>query len=199
MKTMKDCHDLYLRCHALLLANVFEKFKNNSLKIYGLWPSHYLGAPSLSWDAMLKMPKTEIKLIPEPDTCICFFEIGTKGEISYISNRYSKANNKYLKSYDPKQESKHITYLDANNLYVYAMSKFLPTSGLKWIHPKEFHLKKYTSNSSRGSVLEVDLEYPKELLKLHSDYRLAPDKIEIKRETLFEHQLKIADLYNIPV
>ena len=57
-----------------------------------------------------------------------FFEKCTKGGISYISNRYSKANNKYLKSYDPKQESKDIIYLDAKNLHGYAMSKFLPTS-----------------------------------------------------------------------
>ena len=110
-----------------------------------------------------------------------------------ISNRYSKANNKYLKSYDPKQESKH-TYLDANNLYGYAMSKFLPTSGFKWIDPEEFDLNKYTSNSLKGCILEVDLEYPKELRELHSDYPLAPDKIEIKREMLSEYKLKIADL-----
>ena len=70
--------------------------------------------------------------------------------VSYISNRYIKAKNKYLKSYDPKQESKHITYLDANNSYGYPISKFVPTSGFKWIDPKEIEL----------NVLEVDLEYP---------------------------------------
>ena len=68
-----------------------------------------------------------------------------------------------MKSYDPKQESKHIIYLDANNLYGYAMSKFLPTSGFKWIDPKKFLLNKYTRNSLKGCALEVDLEYPKEL------------------------------------
>ena len=61
----------------------------------------------------------------------------------------TKTNDKYLKSYDPKQESKHVIYLDANNLYGYAMSKFLPTGGFKWIDPEEFDLKKYTNNSSR--------------------------------------------------
>ena len=68
-----------------------------------------------------------------------------------------------MKSYGPKQESKHIIYLDANNLYGYAMSKFLPTSGFKWIDPKKVLLNKYTSNSLKGCALEVDLEYPKEL------------------------------------
>ena len=79
------------------------------------------------------------------------------------------------------------------------MSKFLRTNGFKWIDPKEFDLNKYTSNSSKGCVLEVDLEYPTELRELHNDYPLAPDKIEIKREMLSDYQLKIEDLYNIPI
>ena len=94
-KTMKDYHDLYLKCDVLLFVDVFEKFRNNSLKNYGLCPSHYLSALFL------------IDII--------------------ISNRYSKASNKYLIYYDTKQESKHI-YLDENNLYGYVVSKFLPTS-----------------------------------------------------------------------
>ena len=100
----------------------------------------------------------------------------------------NKSNNKNFKSYDPKQESKHIIYLDldANNLYGYAMSNFLPTGGFKWIDTKEFDLNKYTSNSLKGCVLEVDLEYPKALRELHNDYPLAPDKREIKREMLSE-------------
>ena len=60
-----------------------------------------------------------------------------RGGVSYISKRYTKANKKYLKYYDPKQELNYIIYLDANNLYGYVMSKFFPTSGLKCIDPKE--------------------------------------------------------------
>ena len=66
MKTMKDYDDFYLKCDVLLLADVFEKFRSNSLKNYGLCPSHYLSAPSLSWDAMLKMTKIELELILDP-------------------------------------------------------------------------------------------------------------------------------------
>ena len=109
---------------------------------------------------MFKIIKIKLELIQDPDMYI-FFEKGIKGGISYISNRYSKVDNKYLKSYEPKQESKDIIYLDTNNLYGYAISKFLPTSGFKWIDPKEFDLNKYTSNSSKGCVLAVDLEYRK--------------------------------------
>ena len=79
------------------------------------------------------------------------------------------------------------------------MSKFIPTSGFRWIDTKEFDLNKYTSNSSKGCILEVDLEYPKELQELHNDYPLAPDKIKIKREMLSDYQLKIAYLFNISI
>ena len=110
-----------------------------------------------------------------------------------------KARRKYLNFYDPKRESKHIIYFDANNLYGYTMPKFLPGSGFKWIDSKEFDLKKYSSNSSKGCVLQGDLKYPKELQEWHNDYSLAPEKIQIKREILSEHQLRIADLHSIPI
>ena len=71
-----------------------------------------------------------------------------------------------------------------NNLRGYAMSKFFPTSWFKWINAKEFDSNKHTSNSSKGCVLEVDLEYPIELRELHNDYSLDLSKIEIKREML---------------
>ena len=87
-------------------------------------------APALSWDGMLNMKKLKLELIPDPDMCI-FSEKVTKAEISYISNRQSKANKKRLKSYDPKQESQHIIYLDRNGLYGYAMYKLLPKIGFK--------------------------------------------------------------------
>ena len=100
------------------------------------------------------------------------------GGVSYVSNRYSKANNKYLKSYEPKQKSKHIIYLDAKNSYGYPMPNFLSTSRFKWKNPKEFQLNNFTSNSSKGCI---DLEYPRKLRELYNDYPLAPDKIEMKQ------------------
>ena len=90
---MKDYCDFYLKCYVLLLADVFEKFRNNSLKNCGLCPSHYLSTPGLCWDAMLKMTKIELELNSEPDMYL-LFEKSTEGGISYISSRYNKANNK---------------------------------------------------------------------------------------------------------
>ena len=107
MKTTKDHHGLYLKCGILLSADVLEKFRNNSLKKFGLCTGHYLSAPALSWGAMLNMTKVEIELVTDPDMYIVFEKI-MRGGFSYISNRYSKASNNYLKSYDPKQKSKHI-------------------------------------------------------------------------------------------
>ena len=99
---MKYYHELYLKSGILLLA-VFEKYRKNISKNYGLHPNHYLSAPGLSWDAMLKMTKIELKLIPDPDMYI-FFQKGTRGGIYYIFNRHCIDNNKYFKSYDVKQE-----------------------------------------------------------------------------------------------
>ena len=110
MKTMKDYQDFYLKCDGLLLADIFEKFRKNNLKNCGLFPSNYLSAPALSWDAILNMTKIKLELTSGRDMYI-FFAKGMRGGVPYISNRYSKANNKYLKSYDPKQESKHNIYL----------------------------------------------------------------------------------------
>ena len=128
---------------------------------------------------MLNITTLDLEPISEADICL-FFEKGVRSGFSYISQRHSKLKKRYLKSYDPKQESNHITYLETNNLYDYAMLKILPTGGFKQIYLKEFDSNKYSSNSLKGSVLEVDLEYPKELHELHNYYPLAPDKLEIK-------------------
>ena len=102
---MKDYHDY----HVLLLADVFEKFRKDNLNNYGLCPSHYLNASSLNWDAMFKMIKIELEFIPNPAMFIFFEKVQEIN--SYISNRYSKANNKYLKFYEPKEKSKHMLYI----------------------------------------------------------------------------------------
>ena len=149
---------------------------------------------------MLEMAKIELEFILDP---VIFFEKGTTDRRSYISNRYRKANDEYLKSYDSKQESKQIMYLDANNLYGYTMAKFLPPSVFKWLVSKDFNLNKYTSNSSKGCILEVNLEYSwnssYEVRELDHDCPLASHKTEIKRKILFECQLKNCDLCNLSV
>ena len=132
---------------------------------------------------MLNTRKVELEFNSHADMHL-FFEKGMRGGVSYITKRYSKTNNKYLKTYDSKQKSKHIIYLDQNNLYGYAMRKFLPTSALKRTDPKEFDLNKYTSNSSKQYYLELILNILNNIDKLHNDYPLVPDEIEIKKDLL---------------
>ena len=104
----EDFHNHYLKEDVLLLSDVFEKFISTSLKYYNLDPCHYLSAPGLSWDAMLKMTKVELEKISDPDKYI-FIEKGMRGGISYMNKRYSKANNEYCSDYDSKKPKKYIT------------------------------------------------------------------------------------------
>ena len=121
INTMGDYHDLYLKANVLLLADVFEKFVSTCLDHYGLDPCRYFSSPGLSWDAMLKMTKIELDHISGIDIHF-FIEKGIRGGISYIYKRNSEANNKYMECYDSSEESKYITYLEANNLYGWEMS-----------------------------------------------------------------------------
>ena len=143
--------------------------------------------------------KVAVDLISDIDMYL-FFEKVMRGGVSFISKRYNKVNDKSLTSYDQKEQTKYITCLDKNNLYNYAISKYLPMGGFKWLDNAKFSLDKYDNKrSSRSSVLEVNLEYPKELQKLHNDHPLAPDKLEIKEEMLSDYQLKITDDCSIPI
>ena len=199
LQTMGEYHNLYLKSDILLLADVFENFRKTCLEYYKLDPCHYFTSPGLSWDAMLKMTNIQLELMTDIDM-FQFIEKGMRGGISYIANRYGKANNKYMREYDEKAPSKYIMYLDANNLYGMAMSQYLPRSGFKWLTEKQINninLVKYNKNSGKGSILEVDLEYPKELHNLHNDYPLAAERVRVDKDMLSKYCKKIATKYNI--
>ena len=171
-KTIRDYHDLYLKSDVLLLADVFENFRATCLKHYNLDPAHYYTSPGLAWDACLKEIGQELQLLHDYDM-LMMFEKGIRGGISHISKRYAESNNKYMADYNPDEPSTYIQYLDANNLYGWAMSQSLPTHGFKWMN----NLTKETvmdilekANSSminprnkKGYIFEVDLEYPPDL------------------------------------
>ena len=151
---MGDYHHLYLKTDVLLLADVFEKLINTCLDYYALDPCYYFSSPGLSWDPMLKMTEIELDLISDIDMHL-FIEKGMKVGISYIAKRYSKANNNHMQSYNAKKPSKFMTYLDANNLYGWAMIQYLPYSGFKWLNQKEisdFCLNSVRENSPIGYI-----------------------------------------------
>ena len=186
-RTLRDYHDLYLKSDVLLLADVFENFRATCLKHYKLDPAHYYTSPGLAWDACLKTTGQHLELLSDYDM-LMMFERGIRGGITHISKRYAEANNKYMKNYNHSKDSKFIQYLDANNLYGWAMSQNLPTHGFKWM--KNITIEKVDeilekanhcmSNFGRkGFIFEVDLEYPEHLWESHNDYPLAPEKINV--------------------
>ena len=130
-KTLGDYHDLYVKTDVTLLADVFENFRNLCIVQYGLDPAHHYTSPGLSWDALLKKTGVELELLTDLEMHP-FIERGMRGGISMASKRYAKANNPLVDGYDPSKEKKYIMYLDANNLYGWAMIKPLPKSNFKW-------------------------------------------------------------------
>ena len=200
LKNMGEYHDPYLGSDVLLLTDVFENFRKTCLQYYKLDPCHYFTSPGLCWDAMIKITNIELELMTDVDM-FQFIEKGICGGISYIANRYGKANNKYMKEYNEKAPSKYIMYLDANNLYGWAMSQYLPTGNFKWMSDKEIkkiNLGKYKADGKKGLILEVDLEYPQELHDLHNDYLVCPEKVKVSN--MFSgYCKKIAEKYNISI
>ena len=184
MKTFKDYHKLYNETDVLLLADVFENFRNLCLKIYRLDPVYYYTAPGLAWDACLKMTNINLELLSDPNMLL-MFEKGIRGGISIISNRYGEANNKYMGNrFNKNKLSKYLMYLDANNLYGSAMFKKLPIHSFKWLTSGE--MEKLFDNrvvqvwEKTPCILEVDLEYPENLHDLHNDYPFCPERVECK-------------------
>ena len=154
-----EYHDLYVQCDTLLLADIFEKFRDTCIEIYGLDPSHFLSAPGLAWQACFKKTEVKLELLTDIDILL-MIEAGIKGGKCQSTHRYAKANNKYMKNYDKSIESSYLLYLDANNLYRWAMSQKLPVNGFKWendlLRFNDRFIKNYNENSNEGYFLEVE-------------------------------------------
>ena len=120
-----------------------------SLKEYELDPAHFLSLPGLAWQACLKKTNIELELLIDYDMLL-MVEEGIRGRICHSIHRYAKTNNKYMKNYNNNnEESSYIQYLDANNLYRWAMSKKLPVNGFKWLNNDKINeefIKNYNEN-----------------------------------------------------
>ena len=115
IKNLGEYHDSSVKSHTLLLADVFENFRNKCLEIYELDPIYFVSAPGLAWQACLKKTEVKLELITDYDMLL-MIEKGIRGGICQATHRYAKANNKYMKNYDKNNESSYIEYSDANNL-----------------------------------------------------------------------------------
>ena len=128
-ENLGDYHDLYVQSDMLLLADVFNNFRDMCIKEYELDPAHFLSLPVLAWQACLKKTNIELELLTDYDMLL-MVEEGIRGGICHSIHRYAKASNKYMKNYNNNEESSYIQYLDANNLYGWAMSKKITSKGI---------------------------------------------------------------------
>ena len=168
----KDCgeyHDLYLKTDVILLANVFDAFRKVCPKNYGLDPAHFYTASGLAWKACLKKMRKRPELLLDPDMLL-MVERGIRGGMTQSVNRWAKANNPYMgPEFVSDKPTRYLQYLDANNLYGWAMSQPLPTRGFNWVDIKPGEIRKLAKCKSKGYILEVDVRYPRELHDSHND------------------------------
>ena len=166
-----------------MLADVFENFRNKCIEIHELDPAHFFSAPGLAWQACLKKIGVELELLTDINMLL-MVEKRIRAGICHAIHRYAKAFDKYMKNYDKNIISLYLEYLEANNLYGHGMSQKVSGNNFKWIEKlskfdKDF-IKDYDENSSKGYILEVDVEYPKNLFNLRKYLSFLPEKKNLK-------------------
>ena len=202
-KTLGCYHNTYLKTDVLLLADVFETFRNTCLKNDKLDPAHFYTVPGLAWQALLKTVaescehekrRKDCELCPDEFrlelltdiNMLLMFEKGIRGGITEPVKLYAKANNKYMKDlYNPDEKSIYLQYLDANKKYRWVMLKKLPTHGFLWKEADDFSPEKIdelVKKDKRGYLLEVDVEYPKELHENHNELPFLVQRMKIGKE-----------------
>ncbi|KYN07670.1 PREDICTED: uncharacterized protein LOC108779646 [Cyphomyrmex costatus] len=204
VRTLGEYSDLYLKTDVLLLADVFENFRDSCVASYDLDPAHYYTLPGFTWDAMLKHTRVKFELLTDVDM-VTLIERGIRGGLSQCSGRYAKANNKYMRSYDLSKPSSYLMYYDVNNLYGWAMCQPLPYADFRWVEDAaNFDARAIPPDSPTGYILEVDLEYPQHLHDAHADLPFCPtrDKPPGKREdkllaTLYDKQRYVIHYRNL--
>ena len=174
MNNLGDYPDLYVQSNTLLLADIFENFRDVSPKIYELDLVYFVSLPGFAWHACLKVTGVKLELITDIKMLL-MIESGMRRGVCHVICSYAEANSKYMSNYDKSKDSSFLSYLDANNL-----SRI----------DEEF-IKCYDKNSDTGYFLKVDLEYPKELHDLHSNLPFLPEKMEINK-----HEKLVCALYD---
>ena len=179
IRDLGDYHDLYIRTDVVLLANVYEAFRDTCLKHYELDRAHFYTSLGLAWRACLKRTGIKFELLTDPDMLL-MFEWGIRGGITQVVRKYASANNKYMGNrFNPNEDTTYLQYLDANNLYGWAMSQPLPTGGFKWVDVNPNERSELATRIDKGYLLEVDVSYPKQLHNQHNDLPFMCERMEI--------------------
>ena len=184
IKNLGEYHDLYVQSDTILLADVFESFRNLCLNTYELDPANFFSLQGLAWHACLKKTGVKLELISDIDMLL-MIEKGIRGGICQSIFRHAKANDKYMIDYDEKKVSSFQIYTDYNNLYGKAMSEKLPVDGFEWVEDisetDENFIKKYGEDSDVGYFIEADIKYPKELNNKHGDLPFLPERMKVNK------------------
>ncbi|XP_015781336.1 uncharacterized protein LOC107359368 [Tetranychus urticae] len=183
-RTMKDLIDIYLKLDVYMLAAVFENFRETSIKDFGIDPPHYMSVPGLSINSAVKMLGIDLELFIEIDMYL-MIENGIRGGFTTTVKRHAVAENSETSANISPEQETWLLYLDVNNLYGHAMMQMLPIGDYNWVRKINFENIMATSDEAdKGYILEVDLEYPKELHDSHNDFPLAPHKMVISHDML---------------
>ena len=190
-QNLEDYHNLYLKCDTLLLACVFEEFRQISHQTYGLDCAHYFSASNLAGDVFKRICKdSNVQLISDRRHLEMFENMMRDGTASVFDSRFFKANNKECPDFNPDQASTYGFMIDANNLYGGIMqTEKLSVRNFELIEHIEDELilnqiLETSEDSLIGFILEIDLEYPEELHDIHQDYPLAPTKETVPQDCL---------------
>ena len=191
-QNFRDYHDIYLKTDVLLLADIFERFREVCHDYYGLDPANYFSAPGLAWDAMLLKTGIELQLITDTPM-LDMVERQKRGGLCYVgSRRHAVANNPYVENYDPEKPSEYLMYWDANNLYGWAMSQSLPYDGLRFNESITLEeILKTPDDGDEGHIVEVDLTFPPEIHDKLKEYPPAPENLSPKIEWFSEFQKEL--------
>ena len=171
IEDLGEYHDVYVRADVAQWSDVFENFRSLCLKRFESDLSYFISTPGLAFEAMLKCTKVKLELLTDIDM-VLMVEKGIRGGLTQVVKKHAVANHKYLPSYDASKNSVFLQYLDANNLYGYAMGQKLPLDGYEWDDIKKFSsdfVKNYDVNDDKGYLLEVDVEYPEEMRVAHGE------------------------------
>ena len=161
IKKLEEYHDLRVLSYTLLLAVVFETFRNMCLEICQLDPARCLSFPGLSWQTALKKTTLKLNLLTDIDMSLMVKKKGITGGIYHSIYWYTKANNRYMKYYGKNKESSYIQYVYVNNLYSWAILQKLPVNISERIKDtsqfNEDFIKNYNEESDEGYFLKVDV------------------------------------------
>ena len=182
-----------------LLADVYEALRDTCLKHYKLDPAHFYTSPGLAWHACLKCTGIKLELLTDPDMLL-MFEQGIRGGITQAVHKYASANNKYMgDKCNPNEDTTYLQYLDANNLYGWAMSQPLPTGGFKWVDVNPNEISELATRTDKGYLLEVDVSYPKELHNPHNHLPFMCERMEINGVEKLVSNLRDKKNYDIHI